>query len=288
MSTTNTNLRSKSQTQKPDKLINLQRREKLKNLLITKFMKKYGIKDPELILQQEISKFMLGDQLTDTDLKRLDDKIKSILIKRNEEESLKQNLSKEPQIHSISSSNKLILPEIDNHRLENMSVKSKHSKMSGISHLSKYSEHKKRETIPEDERLSQPSQTNRAERVDFNNEGDEWNAIAKFNQKMFYEEKIMTQYKDKEIKKRTKAELDSQVKDKLRKVNDEYKKNKEYDNILIEHCDFLSKVERSKLDVVKNKTFKEKENRDLQLNDEKKRKKSVQKKERQFDKELGK
>ena len=39
---------------------------------------------------------------------------------------------------------------------------------------------------------------------------------------------------------------------------------------------------------MKNKVYKEKENRDIQLNDEKKRKKNEKKKERQFDKELGK
>jgi len=33
-----------------EKLINYQKREKLKGLLITKFMKKYGIKNPESIL----------------------------------------------------------------------------------------------------------------------------------------------------------------------------------------------------------------------------------------------
>lgn len=37
-----------------ERLVNLQKREKLKGLLITKFMKKYGIKNPEKILEDEI------------------------------------------------------------------------------------------------------------------------------------------------------------------------------------------------------------------------------------------
>ena len=42
-----------------ERLINLQKREKLKGLLITKFMKKYGIKNPEKLLEDE------GEYLSD-------------------------------------------------------------------------------------------------------------------------------------------------------------------------------------------------------------------------------
>jgi len=69
-------------------LINIQKREKLKGLLITKFMKKYGIKNPELILENEITKFLLGEKLTDSDLKNLDVKLKKIIMDvKGEEEN---------------------------------------------------------------------------------------------------------------------------------------------------------------------------------------------------------
>lgn len=291
MSTARQNLRSKSQAQNTEKLINVQRREKLKSLLITKFMKKYGIKNPEAILQEQISNFIKNEQLTEADLKALDERIKNLLIKRTEEENLKQNLSRETSNNqgAAAQNNNLILPEIDQNKLENMSVRSRHSKMSGVSHLSRYSEYKKKENLPnnDDDRLSSYSQRAPADRIDFEEQGDEWNAIAKYNQKMFQEEKTMAKYKDKELKKRTKEELDTQVKDKLRRLNDEYKKNKEYDNILIQHVDFLSKVERDKLEEVKAKIYREKENRDHQLKEEKRRKREEKKKEREFDKELG-
>ena len=45
------------------RILNLQKRQKLKDLLITKFMLKYGIKNAEEILQQEISKFLQGEKL---------------------------------------------------------------------------------------------------------------------------------------------------------------------------------------------------------------------------------
>jgi hypothetical protein len=75
-----------------DKLINIQKREKLKGLLITKFMKKYGVKNPELVLEEEISKFLLGEKLTDGDLKNLDDKLKRIIQDVKQEENIKRGL----------------------------------------------------------------------------------------------------------------------------------------------------------------------------------------------------
>jgi len=75
-----------------DKLINIQKREKLKGLLITKFMKKYGIKNPELILEEEISKFLMGEKLTDNDLKNLDFKLKRIIEDVKEGENVKKGL----------------------------------------------------------------------------------------------------------------------------------------------------------------------------------------------------
>jgi len=287
MSSNRNNLRSKSQAQNSDKLVNFQRREKLKNLLITKFMKKYAIKDPEVFLNSEVSNFLKTETLSEADLKILDDRIKSFILKKNEEDNLKQNLLNQPSNNNSNPSNKLLLPDIDINRMENMSVRSKHSKMSGVSHLSKHSELKRRELGRDDDELSSYSQKIGTDRIEFNDEGDEWNAIAKFNQKMFQEERKNNKYKEFEIKKRTKEELDGQVKDKLRRVNDEYKKNKEYDNILLKHVEFLTQLEKDKYDEMKAKIYKDKENRDIQLKEEKKRKKEEKKKEKEIDKEIG-
>ena len=63
-----------------ERLMNLQKREKLKGLLITKFMQKYGIKHPENYLESEINKFLQGEKLNDADLQRLDSKIHKLLL----------------------------------------------------------------------------------------------------------------------------------------------------------------------------------------------------------------
>jgi len=231
-----------------------------------------------------------GEKLTESDLKQLDDKIKSIISKQRETDDLKRNLSKEPG-ERANTTNNLVLPEIEKLKQDNVSVRSHHSKMSGVSNISKLDNKKKAENqfIAGDmeERMSCYSGT-RGEmtRMDFNKEGDEWNAIAQFNQKQFAKEKVLNKYKDKEIKKRTREELDTQVKEKLRKFNNESHKNQEYDHILLQHVDFLSKAEKEKLNEFKKKIMNEKENRDIQLKEEKIRKRDEKKKERQFDKEL--
>ena len=56
-------------------LINQPKRQKLKNLLMTKFMQKYNIKDPNEFLDLVITQFIQGERLNDIDLKKLDLKI---------------------------------------------------------------------------------------------------------------------------------------------------------------------------------------------------------------------
>ena len=84
-----------------ERLLNLQKRQKLKDLLITKFMQKYGIKHPEELLEDEITKFLQGEKLTDADLKKLDAKIRNLLKDKADKENLKNSLTKSLQESSI-------------------------------------------------------------------------------------------------------------------------------------------------------------------------------------------
>ena len=76
-----------------ERLLNLQKRQKLKDLLITKFMQKYKIKNYEKALEDEITKFLQGEKLNDQDLKRLDIKIKGLLKEKASKERLKERLT---------------------------------------------------------------------------------------------------------------------------------------------------------------------------------------------------
>ena len=273
-----------------DRLINIQKREKLKGLLITKFMKKYGIKNPEKLLQDEISKFLEGEKLTDADLKRLDEKLRKLLTEKDANETLKRNLTEtsDAKLMVGYNSNAVVLPDLN--KGETMSVHSKHSRMSGGSRLSKFNDYganAKEAEYDDFDSLSVSSQKKPLSRFEFANDGDEWNAICLYNAKMFEEEKKLSKLKDMEVKRRTKDDLDNQIRQKLKRLNEEQLKNVEYDHILHNHTEFLNDLEKEKQMEMKNKVFKEKENRDRQLKDEKVRKRLEVIKEKKYEKQLG-
>lgn len=67
---------SKMSEQRKEKLLDIQRREQLKGMLINKFKLKYGDK-PNIskFIDNEVAKFLKNDRLSEENLKRLDDKI---------------------------------------------------------------------------------------------------------------------------------------------------------------------------------------------------------------------
>jgi hypothetical protein len=283
------NRSSKSLNQK-ERLINNQKREKLKGLLVSKFMKKYGIRNPEKMLQDEISKFLEGEKLSDSDLKKLDEKLKKMLSEKEASDTLRKNLTIDNfdnmgYSHSLGD---VVLPDLN--KAEIMSVHSKNSNMSGASHLSKFNlkDGHVQKIYDDFENLSINSYRKPVQRIDFSNEGDEWNAICVYNKKLYDEEKKLNKLKDLEIKRRTKEELDTQVRHKLRRLNEEQDRNLQNDYILHAHNEYLNEVEMQKEMERKTKILKEKENRDKQMKDEKLRKKKELLKEKKYEKELGK
>lgn len=250
-----------------EKLIKIQKREKLKGLLITKFMKKYGITKPETILNKEISKFLEGERLTENDLKQLDQKINKILSDKTETENLKQNLL--GGTANVVTSEDLILPELKDNKSTRSRANKTEKECDNLSMSASISSHR-------------PP----LNRLNFSNEGDEWNAICLYNQKMFEQEKINNCIKDLEIKNRTKDDLDNQIRQKTLRLNEEYRKNKEYDTILLKHVEYLNELEKEKQNEIKAKILREKENRDKQMKDEKHRKRIELLKEKKNDKEI--
>ena len=97
-----------------ERLLNMQKRQKLKDLLITKFMQKYKIKNYEKIMEEEITKFLQGEKLNERDLKKLDMKIKSLLKEKASKENLNDKLTQ--SLQEIQPK-KDILPIIENKKL---------------------------------------------------------------------------------------------------------------------------------------------------------------------------
>ena len=270
------------------RLINIQKRDKLKGLLITKFMKKYGIKNPELLLENEIKNFLEGEKLTDSDLKQLDEKIRRLLNDSNAHDSLRRGLSIDQSIRndnseaniSLNKNNDIYLPDLNN---DSMSVKSKVSKKSNKSVKEKVSNRSVCSDYDDLESLG--SKKRDIERFDFEDQKDEWNAIVAYNKRLFDEEQRQNKIKDLEVKKRIREDLDNQIRQKKNREYEEIVKNRDYDELIMNHCNHLEDLENKRQQDIKDRIMREKDNRDKQLKDEKHRKKVEYLKEKKYDKE---
>lgn len=295
-------------------IINYQKREKLKSLLVTKFMKKYHVNTNEPFIEEEVKNFLHKETLTDNDLKKLDQKIFEIIQKKQSLNSLESNLKrinedKARTAIQLSDNNlfnnddKYQVPTLDEIRNEDKRIKTAFNRKkeddelsvrSGITNKSNKIKSlnalKKKDitelTDDELELLSLNSHREPVERVRFDSEKDEWDAINKYNQQVFYQDRINERNKDKEIKRRTKEDLDNQIKQKMLLQNEERMKNKEYDKITIDHVKVLNKLEDDRQREKREKMLREKDNRDAQKGDEKKRKKIEDLKNKKYEKEL--
>ena len=292
-----------------EKLMNLQKRQKLKDLLITKFMQKYGIKHPEQILENEITKFLQGEKLNDADLQRLDNKIRRLLNEKKAKENLKSSLTNnlggetiQKPVH-LAETNKqpTFTNNIPSDQIPNVSIyPNKVQPSSTLTQTKKpatsygYKSNGKFYHSPEEELADLEKEWAEEEakfkptfkRIDFSKEGDEWNAMAQYNKKLYDQELLEEKIKDKEIKRRTKEDLDNQVKQKIKREYEQELKDKEYDKIIKEHQKKLDEIERKKAEDLKKQVLREKANRDAQVKDEYVRKRIDELKEKKLEREL--
>lgn len=72
-----------------ERLLDIQKREQLKGMLVNKFKLKYGNK-PNMAkyIDNEVSKFLANDRLTEDNLKRLDNKLLKEAEIRDKKESI--------------------------------------------------------------------------------------------------------------------------------------------------------------------------------------------------------
>ena len=302
-----------------DRLLNLQKRQKLKDLLITKFMQKYGINNPEQILEDEITKFLQGEKLNDVDLKRLDLKVKNLLRQKASKEKLKNSLTQSLQENTLNQ-NQVVLPkieskkELDNNTINTISPKitknqptrlstepsnlKEQPKLSSSvytplntmgpkSYKIKYKKPEEELAELEKEFAEEEEKKNKNyERLDFTTEGDEWSAIAKYNRKVYEDQIKEERRKDNEIKRRNKEDLDLQIKQRLRKEYEDELKEKEYDNIIKEHQKKIDELEREKQELIKKQIMREKESRDEQMRQNYMKKRIELLKEKKFERSL--
>ena len=304
-----------------ERLVNLQKKQKLKDLLITKFMQKYGIKHPEKILEDEINKFLQGERLTDNDLKRLDNKVKKLLEEKAAQENLKNTLSQSVQPNDVNRINTLgpqnELPRNLGKSLNQETLNQNFAK-SGVKGSSQTQALNTEPTAQKDSGYAPAASNNRKssrrvkyrnkeeelaaleaefaveeakknqryQRLDFTEEGDEWAAMAKYNHKMYQQQIENERIRDKELQRRNLEDLDLQIKQRYKKQYEEELKEKEFAKLMQEHQKKLDQIEREKAEKIRQQIEREKEMRDEQRKENEIRKKIEVLKDKKYEKAL--
>ena len=280
-------------------LLNKQKREKLKDLLLIKFLQKYQALNQEKLIENEVTKFVEKEKLTDVDLQRLNNRIAKLLnskspgnilinrLTRNNSETIldrdnftlnnssnnntigtnyKNNIKK----NIYKTNDELSLPKInsDFHKtyyLSNnntISVDGKKTKNFISKKNTQQTQEEEYEELKEEIKKEEGEKHSNRIRLDFSKEGDEWSAITRYNKKLYEEQLLEKKLRSNELKRRIKAFLDFQVKEKMEKEYENEKKDKEYSKIIQENLKKLEEIDRKKEQALKSQILREKKSRD--------------------------
>mgnify|MGYP007070193799 FL=1 len=321
-----------------ERLMNSNKRQKLRDLLIDRFAQKYNLGKNRILIEGEITKFLQQEKLNDVDLQRLDAKIKRIITqdisRKNLKKTLTENLNYNQPISNENEINTQNLqheeniyptnyqPPYDstlnqNNQKTNLRSNSYQSNkdfrpLSSQTYipqdkLNLYKDRTKTKYKTPEEELAALEAELAAEqekeflekgyyselnphytlkKIDFKKYGNEWAAMAAYDKKMYEQGLIDERIRSKQQKKRTKYDLDEQVKEKIKKEYEDELKEKEYDKLFKEHQKELDKIEQEKEKLIKQQYLREKESRQAQLKDNYVRKRIDELKEKKFDKKI--
>ena len=279
------NLNTIKMNEPRDTLMNNQRRDKLKQTLIDRFMHSFGEIAVKPIIEKEVSTFLKRDKLNDYDLQQLEKTIQGKLSVKKKKKDLRKNLSNpnndRNQTYQGNNINveEVKLPDINQSRLQNKNLCScerlNQSRMSGASDLDKFDDRNLGDQMRDEEmkdfqklNLGVKEKENDKIDFDFSKYADEWDAINMYNKKKFEEDKKREKIKDHEMKLRTRNDLDNQIKQKIKREYEEKLKSLEYDALVDKHLKHLDELEAKKREEIKKRVLKEKEMRDKQLREQ--------------------
>ena len=232
------------------RLLKLQEREELKGLLISKFKKKYG---GAQFIDKEVENFIKTENLTEANLRRLDDK----LAKRQEMQPGSQSGSKAGSVKSMS----------------NQSVHSQKSQASQKSAARAPSERSApRDPSEDDARSVASSQSYQSSVYVPEDDEDEWAAILEHNTIMYREEERQRLLREQENRVKMRKELDRQMQERGQRKRQEVEENLLYEEAQVKNIELMAAREQQKEQEMKNKINQEKRMRDKQLSEEMKQK----------------
>jgi hypothetical protein len=313
-----------------ERLMNTQKRQKLRDLLIDKFSHKYHLGRNSSLIEDEITKFLQQEKLNDVDLQRLDNRIKRIISQDISQRNLKDTLTKTlnynqqneneqkqdlnlPQEESIYPANYKPPESTINQPKSNLRSASyqnnsrplssqtyiRNDKLNLAKNKNKYKNPEEelaaleKELAEEEERelrekgFYHPLNNDLSlKKLDMKKYGNEWAAMAAYDKKIYEQQLLDERIRNTQLKKRTKADLDEQVKEKIKKEYEDELKEKEYDKLFKEHQKKLDQIEKEKEELIRQQYLREKESRENQLKDNYIRKRIDELKDKKFDKKI--
>ena len=222
--------------------------------LIEQLVKKLKAEKNRDIVQKEVETLMKKEIINDRDLKGLEKIILRKIKEKNEKENLKQNLIK------ANSNRGLIEENIKGDNLGNNEEKDElnESDMSGASDLDKFNEKTAKEKDREEKmrkykdcKCMKLKPIRPKVEIDFDQYRNEWDAINMYQIQKGEERERDERNKNWETKMRTRADLNNQIKQKIKKQVEEELKAKEFDTMMDKHYAHLDELEKEKQKLIK-------------------------------------
>ena len=257
--------------------INLQRRKKIGQSLTQSMIDKFNDKTQKKLIEKEVNEFLKRENVTEKDLKELENTISQKINIKNEKKDLNEKLIKstKPKITIITEEKKA--ENINNNINNEENAKNKDlnvSGMSGGSDLDKFDgkigkeelENKEMKELEKFQKIDENANVKKVE-LDTSKYNDEWDAINMYNKRKFEERRKKEKERDWELKMRNRAELINQIQEKIKRKYEQELKDKEYDEMVERNVKRLEEIENKQKEIKKQQALKEKQIRDKQLRD---------------------
>ena len=287
--------------------LNVQRRKKLGQSLTQSMIVKFNDISQKDMIEKEVNDFLQRENLSEKDLKELENKISQKIKLKNEKEALTKNIISrtKPKMLESKEENPKEKQDLNQNKNQNQLIntlkeKEKENKtdlnisgMSGGSDLDKFDgkyakEEMDAKELKELEKYKNESDEQSVKKVviDSSKYNDEWDAINMYQKKMAQERERLEKRKEWEMKMRNKADLLNQIQQKIKRKYDQELKEKEYALIIEDNVKKMDELERKQKEYQKQLIMKEKQIRDKQMRDIYVAKRIAYLKNKKYEKEL--
>ena len=283
--------------------MNVQRRKKLGQSLTQSMIVKFNDISQKDMIEKEVNEFLQRENLTEKDLKELENKISKKIKIKKEKDALTKNIISRTKPKALEPKEEKPIENSEQNQNQNQPIniqKENENKndlnisgMSGGSDLDKFDGKYAKEEMDARElrelekyKNENDDQTVKKVVIDSSKYNDEWDAINMYQKKMAQERERLEKRKEWEMKMRNKADLLNQIQQKIKRKRELELKDKEYAKIIEQNVKKMDELEKKQKDYQKQLILKEKQIRDKQLRDIYVAKRIAYLKNKKYEKEL--